>query len=60
MKNFRLSRGKFVDGRLYPIPTIEYEKMYYGRIYLCIVWWKWFFGLTWWKDDCENNEKGNK
>lgn len=52
MKNLGITRGNFVDGRRFPIPTIEYEHMYYGVHYLCLVWWKWFFGLNW-----EDNER---
>lgn len=52
MKNLDISRGSYLDERRYPLPAIEYENMGDGRNYLCLVWWKWYFGLYW-----EDNER---
>ena len=46
MKNISISKGSYLRRR-YPLPTIEYEDMGDGRKYLCIVWWKQYFGLYW-------------
>lgn len=47
MKNLGIARGNYLDGRRYPLLTIEYENMGDGRNYLCFVWWKWYVGLYW-------------
>lgn len=47
MKNLGTTQGRFVDGRRFPFPTVQYENLYDGRNYLCFVWWKWYIGLYW-------------
>lgn len=44
--SFGIARGIY-NSRKYLLPTIEYEKMYDGRRYLCFVLGKWYFGLYW-------------
>lgn len=46
MKNLGITRGDNLYRR-YLLPSIEYENMGDGINYLCLVWWKWFFGLCW-------------
>ena len=48
-----ISKGEYIR-RVYFIPTFELEKLIDGRNYLCLVFLKWYIGVSWYNKNIRN------